>query len=236
MGSPAKEQEQSRVADEDQHEVVITQPFYLGKYEVTQEQYEALVKAKNRSAFRGPELPVETVSWDDCQEFVKLLNAKIKGQGWVYCLPSEAEWEYGCRAGHPSSQPFGTGEDGSSLSSKQANFDGQYPYGRAAKGEFLAQTTPAGKYPPNAFGLSDMHGNVWEWCADWYGDYPPGKVTDPTGPATGSSRVVRGGCWDSSARYCRAAYRDGHGPRYWSNSLGFRLARSLPGLGKNKGE
>jgi beta-aspartyl-peptidase (threonine type) len=232
MGSPAEEQTKSRVADEGQHEVEITRPFYLGKYEVTQAQYDALVgKNKNRSAFRGPELPVETVNWDEATAYAAAWTTK-RGDGLKYRLPTEAEWEYACRAGHPSSQPFGTGNYGSSLSSKQANFDGQYPYGGAAKGKFLAKTTPAGQYPPNALGLHDMHGNVWEWCADWYGDYPPGKVTDPSGPPEGSSRVVRGGCWDSSARYCRAAYRDGHGPRYWSNSLGFRLARVLPGPDK----
>ncbi len=155
MGSP--EGEKDRSADETPHEVELTQPFYLGKYEVTQAQYQA-VTGKNSSNFKGPELPVEMVSWEEADAFARELSGK---RGWkhLYHLPTEAEWEYACRGGRPFSQPFGIG-DGRSLSSTQANFDGNIPYGGAAKGPFLESTTPVGKYAANALGLYDMHGNV----------------------------------------------------------------------------
>ena len=149
---------------------------------------------------------------------------KKRGDRHLYRLPTEAEWEYACRGGRPSSQPFGVG-DGRTLSSREANLDGNSPYGGADKGQFLKSTCRVGSYPANALGLFDMHGNVWEWCADWYGPYLPGNATNPTGPAGGSFRVERGGSWGDSAAGCRAARRN-----YFD--LGFRLARSVPSGGK----
>jgi formylglycine-generating enzyme required for sulfatase activity/predicted Ser/Thr protein kinase len=219
MGSPTGEQ-----AWGEEHEVTITEPFYLGKHEVTQAQYEAVVgQGKNPSTFRGAELPVESVTWTEASAYADSLTRK-RAAKLLYRLPTEAEWEYSCRGGRASSRPFGIG-DGTSLSSDQANFDGNYPYGGAANGKCLGKTTPVGSYPPNAFSLHDMHGNVWEWCADWYGPYPAGKATNPCGPLKGSSRVFRGGGWHGSAGSCRAADRLGRGPGDRADSLGFRLAR-----------
>jgi formylglycine-generating enzyme required for sulfatase activity/tRNA A-37 threonylcarbamoyl transferase component Bud32 len=225
MGSPAGEQD--RFPDEVQHEVVIDRPFYLGKYEVAQAQYEAVLGPdRNPSYLKGADLPVESVSWTEATEYADALTKKRR-DGLVYRLPTEAEWEYACRGGRPPSQPFGT-SNGTSLSSDQANFVGDLPYGGAVKGKSVGRSTPVGSYPANALGLHDMHGNVWEWCADWYGPYPAGKATDPAGPADGSSRVNRGGGWSSSARFCRAAGRSMNVPGYRNDGLGFRLARSVP--------
>jgi formylglycine-generating enzyme required for sulfatase activity len=229
MGSPKEEQavfvddehEKEWVKGEVQHEVEITEAFYLGKYEVTQEQYEALTK-ENPSKFKGAKLPVEQVTWTQANAFAETVTKKAPA-GLLYRLPREAEWEYACRGGRPSSHPFGIGE-GRSLNSTQANFDGNYPFGGAAKGKRLETTCAVGSYQPNALGLFDMHGNVHEWCSDWYGDYPAGKATNPTGPGTGFSRVIRGGSWDQGAASCRAAAR-GDGPGFPADFLGFRLTR-----------
>jgi formylglycine-generating enzyme len=227
MGSPKTEAERNpwekRFDAEVQHEVTITRPFYLGKTEVTQAQYEALGK-ENKSRFKGADLPLENVSWEEADAFARELTQKKAGAKLLYRLPTEAEWEYSCRGGRSSSNPFGIG-DGTSLASNLANFDGNYPYGGAAKGTYLEKTCRVGSYPANAFGLHDMHGNVWEWCGDWYGEYPTGKVTEPTGPKEGSPRVFRGGSWSHYARSCRAALRYGHEPGIRFDTLGFRLAR-----------
>jgi formylglycine-generating enzyme required for sulfatase activity len=223
MGSPAEEKESS--AEEVLHEVTLTEPYYLGKTEVTQAQYEALM-GNNPSQFKGADQPVEQVSWEDAQAYAERLTKK-RDDKHLYRLPSEAEWEYSCRGGRPSSQPFGIG-DGHALSSRQANFNGKSHYSRADKGPHLMATCRVGSYPANALGLFDMHGNVCEWCADCYGRYPSGAVTNPAGSTESSDRVIRGGgCFDS-ARYCRAADRRGHAPSYRYLSLGFRLARSVP--------
>jgi formylglycine-generating enzyme required for sulfatase activity/tRNA A-37 threonylcarbamoyl transferase component Bud32 len=224
MGSP--EGEEGRNNDEVQHEVTITRPVYLGKYEVTQAQYEALGN-ENKSKFQGADLPVENVSWDEADTFARELTQKKGGGKLLYRLPTEAEWEYACRGGRSSSSPFGIG-DGTSLSSSQANFDGNSPYGGAPKREPLNKTCAVGSYPANALGLHDMHGNVWEWCWDRHGDYPSGKVTDPKGPEEGSHRVSRGGSWLNGARCCRAAFRSRIAPDYRYVNLGFRLARVPP--------
>ena len=172
MGSP--ESEEDRDDDETQHEVTLTKPFYMGKYEVTQEQWFEIM-GKNPSDYKGKKVPVTCVSWNDCQEFIKKLNGITKGK---YRLPTEAEWEYACRAWTKTVYSFGdviTPQDANYLDSN------------------VGKPIEVGKYNPNAFGLYDMHGNVWEWCEDWYGEYPGGAITDPKGAATGSWRVLRGG-------------------------------------------
>jgi formylglycine-generating enzyme required for sulfatase activity len=225
MGSPQDENEREPFgADEALHEVMLTVPFDLGKTEVTQAQYQAL-GLENPSRFKGNDLPVETVRWPEARDWAEKLTIK-RGDKYVYRLPTEAEWEYACRGGRSSSRPFGVG-DGRTLSSREANFDGNRPYGGAANGPDLESTCAVASYPANAFGLHDMHGNVWEWCHDWQGPYPGGAVTNPTGPSEGSVRVYRGGSWNSDARYCRAAFRDGLRPSSRTNILGFRLARAI---------
>jgi formylglycine-generating enzyme required for sulfatase activity len=224
MGSPADDKD--HYPDETPlREVTLTEPFDMGKTEVTQAQYQALTR-RNPSKFKGLDRPVELVSWEDAREYAAGLTQKSADKH-LYRLPTEAEREYCCRGGHPSSRPFGLG-DGRSLSSRQANFDGNHPYGGAVKGPFLQTTCAVGSYPANALGLHDMHGNVWEWCADCYEPYPRGHVTNPTGPSEGSFRVARGGSWFNHARNCRAAVRYGDGPGYWYDFLGIRLARSIP--------
>jgi len=210
MGSPATEKE--RNPDETQHEVTLTQGFRMGVHEVTQAQYEQ-VMGENPSEFKGATLPVETVSYDEALAFCKKLSdlPAEKAAGRKYRLPTEAEWEYCCRAG--TSTPFHFGE---TLDGTQATCSGK------------GKTSPVGSYPANAWGLYDMHGNVSEWCRDRYGDYPKGPVTDPSGQA-GSNCVLRGGCWGNGAAICRSAFRYGDSPEDRNSGLGFRVARSLSG-------
>ena len=211
------------------HEVTLTEPFDLGKTEVTQAQYQALT-GDNPSGFKGDDKPVDFVAWEEARDYAANLSKKRRDK-YLYRLPTESEWEYSCRGGRSSSKPFGIG-DGSSLSSDQANFNGNYPYSGADRGPYLRSTSRVGSYPANALGLSDMHGNVCEWCADWYGPYPPGGATNPTGPAEGSWRVVRGGSWYGHGRSCRAAFRGRREPGDRDDGLGFRLARTVPSGGK----
>ena len=187
------------------HTVTISQPFYLGVHTVTQVQWEA-VMGDNPSSFKGEDRPVEKVSWADVQEFIRRLNAQEDG-GDRYRLPTEAEWEYACRAGT-------TGDYAGDL-------DAMGWYSDNSGGE----THPVGRKAPNAFGLYDMHGNVWEWVADWYGDYPSGAVMDPKGPESGSNRVVRGGSWYGTAGIARSAHRILSPPGRRDDGLGFRLVR-----------
>jgi formylglycine-generating enzyme required for sulfatase activity/predicted Ser/Thr protein kinase len=221
MGSPKTEAKRS--SDEGpQHEVTIGAPFYLGKYEVTQGEW-AAVMGNNPSYFKGDDrLPVENVSWNDCQEFITRLNARK--DGYVYRLPSEAEWEYACRAG--TTTPFSFGK---TLTTVQANYNGNYPYGDGPQGEYRNKTTRVGSFPANAWGLCDMHGNVWEWCQDgWHENYD-GAPTDGSAWEVGSDnlRVVRGGSWGDLAFNCRAANRDRFAPDGRSFSVGVRLAVRL---------
>jgi formylglycine-generating enzyme required for sulfatase activity len=217
MGSPADEAE--RDPEEAQHEVAITKPFYMGVYEVTQAQYRAIYP-KHNAHFNeknggGPDHPVEQVRWREAVEYCAKLSAlpAEKKAGRVYRLPTEAEWEYACRA--RSKTAFNVGD---TLSAAQANFNGNAPYGKADKGPHHQKTMKVGSYAPNAFGLYDMHGNVMEWCADWYDPayYKNSPKEDPSGPAegvvpTGFAKdyfhVVRGGCWLDEGRACRSAYR-----------------------------
>ena len=218
MGSPSNEP--GRDDDETQHRVTLTKGFYMGTTEVTQGQWKA-VTGSNPSRFKdcGDDCPVEKVSWNDVQAFIQKLNRR---EGETYRLPTEAEWEYAARAG--TTTPFTYGR---CLSTNQANYNGDYPLEGCGKGEDRSRTIPVGSLnAPNAWGLHDMHGNVWEWCADWYGDYPSGSVIDPAGPLAGSDRVLRGGSWSSIAGYCRSAYRGYGTPSRRGNNGGFRLALS----------
>lgn len=217
MGSPENEPE--RDDDEKRHRVTLTEGFWMQTTETTQGQWKA-VMGNNPSRFSscGNDCPVERVSWNDVQEFIKKLNGR--GQG-TYRLPTEAQWEYAARARTETAFHFGA-----CLSANQANYDGNYPLSGCSKGRYRETTIPGGSLnAPNAWGLHDMHGNVWEWVADWYGDYPSGSVTDPTGPRAGSFRVGRGGSWLHNARYCRSANRILNSPGYRFSGLGFRLSR-----------
>jgi formylglycine-generating enzyme required for sulfatase activity len=173
------------------------------------------------------DFPVERVNWGDAQEFLKKLNAlaDTTNDPLTYRLPTEAEWEYASRAGPTSSsKPFHFDHPTDSLSCHQANFDGNHPYGGAHKRKSLKRACKVGSYRPNRLGLYDVHGNVWEWCADWYGDYPRGLVVDPWGAPGGSHRVFRGGGWCYDGRFCRAAYRGRGSPSDRRSDLGFRVA------------
>ena len=194
------------------HQVTLTQPFYLGVHEVTQEQYER-VMGENPSVYKGAKNPVEGVSWEDAVEFCRKLSElpKEKAAGHVYRLPTEAEWEYACRAGTTTKYSFGDEE--SQL--------GAYAWYDVNSDD---RAHPVGQKRPNPWGLYDMHGNVWEWCQDSYGAFPQGLATDPKGPSSGSSRVNRGGCWLSYAGFCRSALRDGDSPTDRFFYLGFRVA------------
>ena len=214
MGSPTSEKGRSDL--EMQHRVTLTQGFWMGKYEVTQRQWECVMDS-NPSNFKGANRPVEKVSWSDCQNFIRKINAA--GQVTV-ALPTEAQWEYACRAG--TTTPFNFG---STLKGDKANCDGNYPYGTITQGPYRIKTRDVGSYASNDWGLYDMHGNVWEWCADLYGNYT-GDVANPTGPASGMFRVDRGGSWSSYARGCRSASRDRSGPGDRYDNLGFRLVCS----------
>lgn len=216
MGSPFNEPE--RYDDERQHKVMLTKDFYMGTTEVTQGQWRKIM-GNNPSYFKncGDNCPVENVSWDDCQEFIRKLNRK-EGTN-KYRLPTEAEWEYTCRAG--TTTPFCTGN---CISTNQANYDGNYPMPGCPRGKYRDTTTKVGSFGPNHWGLYDMHGNVREWCQDWYGSYPMGYVTDPYGPAVGLERVLRSGSWGNEAKYVRSACRHWRNPDRRYYSYGFRVA------------
>jgi formylglycine-generating enzyme required for sulfatase activity len=196
MGSPASEPERSY--DETQHRVTLKKGFYLGVHPVTQAQWKGIM-GNTPTRFEGDTLPVEMVSWDACQAFVKELSQKT---GKRFRLPTEAEWEYACRAG--TTTPFHFGE---TISTEQANYDGNYTYRKGREWKSLGETTPVGSFPPNAWGLHDMHGNIWEWCEDWHGAYSSRDSKDPINSNPGDTRVLRGGsCCDGPGR-CRSASR-----------------------------
>ena len=220
MGSPATEE--GRGDDETQHRVRLTKGFWLGKYPVTQGQWQS-VMGRNPSKFTGDDvLPVEWVSWNDCKRFIKKVKSSVKQQlGGDARFPTEAEWEYACRAGTTTAYFWGN-----ALNGDRANCDGRKPCGTKTKGPYLKKTTPVGRYAPNPWGFHDMHGNVFEWCNDWAGCYPTGSVTDPIGPARGDRRVLRGGGWGSYARYCRSASCGGYFPGCCNGDFGFRLCCS----------
>jgi formylglycine-generating enzyme required for sulfatase activity len=219
MGSPAKEER----IEEAQHDVVISKPFYMGKYPVTQAQYEAIMGC-NPSKHKGDKnFPVETVSWDDANDFCKLVSQHAKcskepEQKWLVRLPTEAEWEYACRAGTTTTYYSGDKETDLELVGWYNNI----------KSDMC--THPVGQKKANAWGLYDMHGNVWEWCQDWYGDYLSDILTDPPGPAKGPGRVWRGGSWASDPQNCRCASRDRHNPGDRDDNAGFRMVVNASGM------
>jgi formylglycine-generating enzyme required for sulfatase activity len=232
MGSP--ESEPGRLSSEGpQTQVAVSKGFCIGKFEVTQGEF-LTVMGTNPSAFTGnPELPVDTVSWNDALAFCAALTARERNEqrlpaGYEYRLPTEAEWEYACRAG--TTNAFHYGE---AMRSGMANFNGVFEYPPCGEGiyscenpvgTYLAATTKVGNYAPNAWGLHDMHGNAWEWTHDWFADsLPGGSITDPKGPDTGEVRVVRGGSWDENAWGCRSANRFYIFPDARSASIGFRV-------------
>jgi formylglycine-generating enzyme required for sulfatase activity len=204
MGSSAGEE--GRNHNERQHAVEITQPFLLKTTPVTQAQWLALM-GDNPAAFQGDDRrPIEQVSWEDAARFCAALSAQTGG---MYTLPTEAQWEYACRAG--------------TTTARYGDLDAIAWYSKNANGS----TQPAAQEQPNAWGLSDMLGNVWEWCLDWYGKYPGEPQRDPKRTPSGDYRVVRGGAWSTDARFCRAAQRFFHAPTNRFNDIGFRCVRSL---------
>ncbi|MBL8399140.1 MAG: formylglycine-generating enzyme family protein [Candidatus Accumulibacter sp.] len=215
MGSPVDEAERSTV--EKPHEVILTRGFWLADTACTQAFWLA-VWPVNPSHFQDhPNNPVENVSWHDSQGFLAELNRRLPGL--AARLPSEAEWEYACRAGSTSAFAFGD-----MIDTEHANFNGQYPCAGAEKGVYRQRTVTVDALPANAWGLYQMHGNVWEWCADWFADYPTATQHDPRGPTFGKMRVLRGGTWGDPARYLRSAARSRIEPAYRPRSSGFRIA------------
>ena len=193
------------------HEVTLTRPYYIGKFEVTQEQYQQIMGV-NSSDFKGQNLPVENVSWDEAQEFCKKASEKT---GLTVRLPTEAEWEHACRAGTRTTYCTGDGE---------ADLDRAAWYYKNSN----ETTHPVGQKTANAWGVYDMHGNVWEWVQDFYEPYKAGAATDPVGPSQGQYRVLRGGSWDDIPRDCRSANRLWINPDYRYNIVGFRVAAWVP--------
>ncbi len=222
MGSPESElgREPWDKGNETQHPVTLSRGFWIAETPVTQALWEIFM-GDNPSHFKGAELPVENVSWDDAQRFISKLNG-MKPELQL-CLPTEAQWEYACRAG--TSTPFYFGDN---INTDQVNYNGNYPYNDGRKGEHRKQTVEVKALPRNGWGLYQMHGNVWEWCQDWYErPYPTEPVTDPQGAASGTSRVLRGGSWVSDGGYCRSAFRIAGIPANHDFSFGFRLALGL---------
>ena len=239
MGSPTNERVRS--LDETQHVVTLTKGFYMGKFPVTQGNYLSLMNTN--PGFFTPSnnftldlnRPVEQVSWSDATNYCARFTQQERTAGriftnWSYRLPTEAEWEYSCRAG--TTTPF---YYGASLFAGLANFNGQYEYvggigttNASGVGTFLGRTASVGSYQPNALGLYDMAGNVWEWCADWFGSYSTNSIANPQGSATGSARVFRGGTFNSIGADCRSAKRNSSGPSTAVNTIGFRVVLSGP--------
>ena len=225
MGSPADERGH-RANEGPVHEVVIGNAFYIGVHPVTQAAYRA-VTGTNPARFTaadggGPEHPVESVSWDEAVAFCKRLGGRPeeRAAGRSYRLPTEGEWEYAARAG--GTAPFAFGD---TFNATHGNFDSVYPYGEGEPAAGAGRTTPVTRYPASAWGLYDAHGNVWEWCADWYAEayYATLPLRDPPGPAAGRARVLRGGSWKNQAPACRAAYRNALAPHQRDAATGFRV-------------
>ena len=214
MGSPLDEV--GRDVDEGPADVYLTQGFWLARTECTQAQWGALMSMPHVLKI-GAQLPVDEVTWKSVIKFTRLFSQKVKlPSGWAMKLPTEAQWEYACRAGSKTVFSFGN-----QLNGTAANCYGEQPYGTSAEGPSVKVPSIPGAYPPNAWGLCDMHGNMWEWCADWYAPVLAGGV-DPRGPAVGGERVIRGGSWGNFATHCRAAYRNSSPPYAHNTRVGFR--------------
>jgi uncharacterized protein (TIGR02996 family) len=211
MGCPQKEKGYYK---EEQHRVTLTQGFWLAACLVTQAQWRAVL-GDDSSNVKANDLPVDRVSWDDCMAFCARLGEMT---GARFRLPTEAQWEYACRAG--TTTPFFSGE---TISTEQANYDGGVIYGQGEKGVYRKQTTPVSSFPPNAWGLFDMHGNLYEWCHDWWGDYSTDDQQDPEGSTSGETRVLRGGSWFLGPWFCRSAYRATNAPDNRGHNFGCRL-------------
>ena len=235
-------------SDETQHQVTLTKGFWMMETEVTVGMFKAFVndmgydsqgdtpygyvngkwKQDSQFSWRNPGYsldnnhPVTNVSWNDAVEFCKWLSRKT---GQNITLPTEAQWEYACRADSTTAYFWGN-----ALNGDKANCNGNYPYGTTTKDRHIKKTMPVGSYASNNWGLYDMHGNVVEWCQDWKADYPSGNVIDPTGPSSGSNRVLRGGGWDDRAQYCRSANRSDNAPDYRCSDLGFRVSSTIANL------
>jgi len=226
MGAP--EHEEKFMEDQKPFRATLTRGFWIAPFEVTQDQWEqvmgtsvrALIDPKSADASQGViqgSHPAGYVSWEDAASWIATMNQQRPlPMGWRWALPTEAQWEYACRAG--TTTPFSFG---ATLNGDLANCDGRYPY-QGPTGPSLGRSTPAGSYPANPWGLHDMHGNVAEWVADWFGSYPPGEATDPTGPVQGEHRTLRGGSWTASALGCRSAYRAYGGMTEREPTVGFR--------------
>ncbi len=233
MGSPNQPSRAARLADgpkpdeRPQRRVLITKPFEIGKYEVTQEQWQAVMRS-NPSSFKGVNLPVTNVSWNDAQEFIARLQSLDERHD--YRLPTEAEWEYACRAGNLSgeeSKPLGKEAKGERKRTPEEEEKILQPIAWFSSNAFN-HPHPVGHLKPNARGLHDMRGNVREWCQDWYDSsyYKTGQTEDPQGPPSGAMKVNRGGDWQSPASMCRPAARDYDLPTERNSLIGFRLVRT----------
>jgi sulfatase modifying factor 1 len=220
MGSPANEGEKALAKDEKQVKVTISRGFWMAETEVSQAQWSEVMGGTNPSKFKGMQLPVESVRWDEAKTFCDRLSQSSKK--WTVALPTEAQWEYACRAG--TTTPFSFG---ATITTDQVNFNGNFPYAGGAKGEYREKSTPVGSLPANQWGLREMHGNVWEWCADWYAN-PLEGGTNPMGPKTGTHRVLRGGSWFNVAMGCRSADRNYLAPTIRYPVFGFRVLLSVP--------
>ena len=214
MGSTADEVERGNA--EVPHEVTLSQGYWIADTACTQAFWLAVWPVNPSHFQENGRNPVENVAWHDAQRFIAELNRRLPGLDAR--LPTEAEWEYACRAG--TTTPFSFGKQ---ITPEQVNYHGDYPCVGGEKGLYRQRTAPVGTLPPNPWGLYEMHGNVWEWCADWYAEYPPEPQVDPSGPAFGRMRVLRGGTWSDPARYARSATRSRIEPAYRPRSTGFRI-------------
>jgi len=205
------------------HEVHLTYDYWLGKTEVTQAQWRQLMgdaelHPEKPSPFRNmnPDFPIVSISYHDIELFLEKLNDV--STDYQFRLPTEAEWEYACRAGSKTPFSYGT-----KLTNRLANYNASFKSKYSEEGIFLRSPTPVGSYPANQWGLYDMHGNAWEWVSDWYAPYAADPVINPTGPDTGKEKIIRGGSWYFGAAYAKSSSRRIHEPQLWGFSIGFRL-------------